>query len=128
MAQFLADRGLALTLVDDGAPIPGSYWGESEAGLIGNRLHARRDTPIHSILHTACHWICMGDERRASVHTNAGGDDVEEVAVCYLQCLLADELPGYSRDRVFIDMDEWGYNFRLGSARAWFERDADYAR
>jgi hypothetical protein len=26
------------------------------------------------------------------------------------------------------DMDAWGYTFRLGSARAWFERDADDAR
>jgi hypothetical protein len=25
-------------------------------------------------------------------------------------------------------MDAWGYSFRLGSARAWFERDADDAR
>jgi hypothetical protein len=26
------------------------------------------------------------------------------------------------------DMDAWGYTFRLGSARAWFERDAQDAR
>jgi hypothetical protein len=25
-------------------------------------------------------------------------------------------------------MDAWGYTFRLGSARAWFERDAEDAR
>jgi hypothetical protein len=25
-------------------------------------------------------------------------------------------------------MDEWGYTFRLGSARAWFEQDAAEAR
>jgi hypothetical protein len=25
-------------------------------------------------------------------------------------------------------MDAWGYSFRLGSARAWFEEDADEAR
>jgi hypothetical protein len=25
-------------------------------------------------------------------------------------------------------MDEWGYSFRLGSARAWFEQDAEEAR
>jgi hypothetical protein len=25
-------------------------------------------------------------------------------------------------------MDAWGYSFRFGSARAWFERDADDAR
>ena len=26
------------------------------------------------------------------------------------------------------DMDAWGYTFRLGSASAWFEHDADDAR
>ena len=26
------------------------------------------------------------------------------------------------------DMDAWGYTFRLGSTRAWFEQDADDAR
>jgi hypothetical protein len=26
------------------------------------------------------------------------------------------------------DMDAWGYTFRLGSARAWFEHDAENAR
>jgi hypothetical protein len=25
-------------------------------------------------------------------------------------------------------MDRWGYSFRLGSAKAWFEQDADDAR
>jgi hypothetical protein len=25
-------------------------------------------------------------------------------------------------------MDAWGYSFRLGSTRAWFEHDADEAR
>ena len=26
------------------------------------------------------------------------------------------------------DMDAWGYSFRLGDTRSWFERDADDAR
>jgi hypothetical protein len=110
------------------AAIPGSYWGESEAGLIGNRLIVRPDTPAHSALHEACHYICADAARRASLHTDAGGDDLEESAVCYLQCVLADALPGYSRARMWADMDAWGYSFRLGSAQAWFERDADDAR
>jgi hypothetical protein len=25
-------------------------------------------------------------------------------------------------------MDTWGYTFRLGSTKAWFEKDADEAR
>src|SRR5262249_10349798 len=108
--------------------IPGSYWGEREAGLKGDRLYARLDTPIHSVLHEASHYICMNPERRAGLDTDAGGDDTEESAVCYLQILLARELPGVTIERIFRDMDEWGYSFRLGSTRAWFERDADDAR
>ncbi len=108
--------------------IPGSYWGDREAGLIADRLYARLDTPLHSVLHEACHYICMTPERRAGLERDAGGEDVEEAAVCYLQILLADELPGLGRERLFADMDEWGYSFRLGSARAWFETDAADAR
>lgn len=124
---FLTRHGLVLVLLPDDAEIPGSYWGAPEAGLIGNTIHARPDTPVHSILHTTCHWLCMTEERRATAHTNAGGDDIEEVAVCYLECLLADEIDGYNQELVFTDMDTWGYNFRLGSAREWFERDAEDA-
>ncbi|MBX6419986.1 MAG: hypothetical protein IRZ06_03125 [Nevskia sp.] len=126
--DFLAGYGLRLKLVAEGEDIPASYWGAPEAGLIGNTLYARADTPLHSILHTACHWLCMDPARRLSVHTDAGGDDAEEVAVCYLQCLLADAIPGYGRSRLFADMDAWGYHFRLGSARRWFEEDAEDAR
>jgi hypothetical protein len=112
----------------DATPIPGSYWGESEAGLVGNRLYLRADTPLHSALHEACHCICMDEARRADLHTDAGGDFAEEDAVCYLQILLADWIPGCGRVRMFADMDAWGYTFRLGSARAWFEQDAQDAR
>jgi len=38
---------------------PGSYWGESEAGLRGNALHVRADTPLHSLLHELSHFVCM---------------------------------------------------------------------
>jgi hypothetical protein len=126
LEALLREHGLALEWST--GPIPGSYWGESEAGLIGNRLLLRPDTPVHSALHEACHFICADQGRRRILHTDAGGDDLEECAVCYLQCLLADTLPGYSRARMFADMDAWGYSFRLGSAQAWFERDADDAR
>lgn len=128
VALLLHRYGLDLTLVAPNEVIPGSYWGDSEAGLQGGRLYARLDTPIHSILHEACHYICMSPERRVGLDRDAGGDDAEENAVCYLQVLLADELPGVGRDRLFADMDAWGYSFRLGSSRAWFERDAEDAR
>jgi hypothetical protein len=128
VALLLNRYGLELQLIAPDEVIPGSYWGESEAGLQGNRLLARLDTPVHSVLHEACHYVCMSPERRVGLDRDAGGDDPEENAVCYLQILLADELPGVGRGRLLADMDAWGYSFRLGSARAWFETDADDAR
>jgi hypothetical protein len=104
--------------------LPGSYWGDSEAGLRGNTLYVRADTPLHSLLHELSHFVCMTPERRAGLDRDAGGDDAEECAVCYLQILLADELPQLGRERMFVDMDAWGYTFRLGTSREWFERDA----
>jgi hypothetical protein len=125
---LLGRYGLRLLAVPPGAPIPGSWWGDREAGLRGRALHARPDTPLHSVLHEACHFVCMTAPRRAALDTDAGGDYDEENAVCYLQVLLAGELPGFGRARMQADMDAWGYTFRLGSARAWFERDAEDAR
>ena len=128
VARLLDRFGLMLSLRAPDEEIPGSYWGESEAGLKGETLYARLDTPVHSVLHEASHYICMPPERRAGLYRDAGGDDLEESAVCYLQVLLADELRGVGRERAFADMDAWGYSFRLGSTRAWFERDAEDAR
>lgn len=128
LARLLERYGMELKLVAPQEVIPGSYWGESEAGVIGGRLHARLDTPLHSVLHEAAHSICMTPERRAGLDTDAGGDHHEENAVCYLQVVLADVLPAVGRERLFRDMDEWGYTFRLGSAAAWFNQDADDAR
>lgn len=128
LTALLAPYGLEIETVPPGEPIAGSYWGAPEAGLIGDRLIVRPDTPLHSALHEACHFICMDDERRARLHTDAGGEFAEENAVCYLQGLLADDLPDYGRDHLFADMDTWGYRFRLGSAAAWFHQDAEDAR
>ena len=128
LAELLAAFGLELRLVSTGEPIPASYWGDSEAGLKGSTLYARLDTPLHSVLHEAAHYICMTPERRAGLERDAGGDDAEESAVCYLQVLLAGELPKAGVARAFADMDAWGYSFRLGSTEAWFRSDADDAR
>jgi len=128
VAALLDRYGLRLSLVAPEELIPGSYWGEREAGLQGDRLYARLDTPVHSVLHETGHYICMTPERRAGLDRDAGGDDLEESAVCYLQVLLAGELRGVGVERAFADMDAWGYSFRLGSTRAWFESDADDAR
>ena len=125
---LLDGYGLALRPVPEAGPIPGSYWGESEAGLLGNALYARADTPLHSLLHEAAHYICMTPERRIGLNRDAGGDDAEENAVCFLQLLMADALGGIARQQMYDDMDRWGYSFRLGSAGAWFEHDAAEAR
>lgn len=124
-AALLASYGLQLQRVPDGDPIPGSYWGEAEAGVIGSCVHARDDTPVHSLLHEAAHLIVLPPERRAAVHTDATDSVEEEDAVCVLQALLGDALPGVGRERVLADMDAWGYTFRLGSAQAYFEHDAE---
>ena len=126
-ASLLARWGLGLTLLPGGKALGGSYWGDDEAGLVGSSVLARCDTPVHSLLHETSHLICMSGKRRASLHTHAGGDDLEEAAVCYLQVLLADWLPGVSRARMCADMDAWGYSFRLGNAAAWFRHDAEDA-
>ena len=128
LAALLAAYGMDCQLVEDAEAIPGSFWGDSEAGLVGNRLLLRGDTPVHSALHEASHYVCMTPSRRTRLHTDAGGDYAEENAVCYLQILLADRLPAVGRQRLMRDMDAWGYSFRLGSAQAWFERDAEDAR
>jgi hypothetical protein len=128
LALLLSRYGLDLRLVAVGEDIPGSYWGESEAGLKGSTLYLRFDTPLHSALHEASHFICMTPERRAGLDTDAGGDDLEECGVCYLQLLLAMQLRQCGFERACADMDEWGYSFRLGSTRAWFEQDAADAR
>jgi hypothetical protein len=126
-ADLLARYGLRLQRVADGADIPGSYWGDCEAGLIGGTVYVRNDTPVHSLLHETCHLVVLPPERRESVHTDATDSVEEEDAVCVLQALLADELPGIGRERLLADMDAWGYSFRLGSARTYVECDADDA-
>ena len=127
VAGILASYRLLLTIIDAGEAIPGSYWGDEEAGLVDNQLLVRPDTPLHSILHETCHYLCMDKHRRQGIHTDAGGDYDEENAVCFLQILLADQVEGFGRQGMLADMDRWGYTFRLGSARAWFERDAEDA-
>lgn len=128
LIQLLTRYRLTICEGPEDAPIPGSYWGDEEAGLIKNQLHLRADTPLHSALHEAGHYICMDQDRRSKLDTNAGSDNHEENAVCYLQILLSEQLSCMGRQRMFTDMDAWGYSFRLGSSRAWFENDAEDAR
>ena len=127
--QFLLSRyGMALETVDNDKPIPGSFWQPPEAGLIRDSLYIRMDTPVHSALHETCHYICMDSERRKTLDTDAGGRTaIEEDSVCFLQILLSEFIPDMKQPRMFNDMDAWGYSFRLGSAKVWFEQDAEDA-
>ena len=124
LAQLLGEYGLNVSYVAEGAAIPGTFWGEPEAGLIGDTLYLRPDTPVHSALHESGHWICMDEQRRAQLHTDAGGTVEEECAVNYLQILLADALPDVGCERMLDDMTEWGYSYREGNVRAWLSGDA----
>jgi hypothetical protein len=124
----LLDRyGLTLCVQEEGAAIKGSFWGDSEAGIVGRRVFIRPDTPIHSLLHETCHMICMTNERREHLDRDAGGSDLEEAAVCYLQIILANQIDALGSNELMRDMDTWGYSFRLGSTRRWFEEDAEDA-
>lgn len=127
VASLLARYDLQLELVEDNTPIPGSYWGDPEAGVIAHVVHARNDTPVHSLLHEAAHLIVLPRECRDTVHTDATDSIEEEDAVCVLQVLLGDALPDVGCDRILADMDVWGYTFRLGSAAAYVLSDADDA-
>lgn len=125
--NLLARYGLLVNFIANSENIPGSYWGAPEAGIIKNQLYVRADTPVHSALHESCHYICMDSHRRENLHTDTGGDYDEENAVCYLQILLSNFLQDVGQTQLCQDMDAWGYTFRLGSAGAWFENDADDA-
>ncbi len=127
VVALLSRYGLNLVRIADGQCIPGSYWGEPEAGLIGATVYARGDTPVHSLLHEAAHLIVLPPDVRSAVHTDASDSIAEEDAVCVLQSLLGEALPGVGATRVLADMDAWGYTFRLGSARAYVEQDAESA-
>ena len=116
LQQLLTPYDLEVVWVNDNVELPGSFWGDPEAGLITNRLYVRPTTPVQSAVHEACHYICMDMARRRNLHTDDGGGYDEENSVCYLQT------------RMMWDMDSWGYSFRLGSTRAWFEQDAEDAR
>ena len=125
--RLLLRYDLELVEQPSGAAISGSFWGDSEAGIIGRTVYVRPDTPIHSMLHEASHVICMTEDRRMGLDRDAGGDDLEESAVCYLQVVLADYIEGVGRARLMRDMDAWGYSFRLGNTRDWFQSDAEDA-
>ncbi len=123
--ELLSHYGIEIICSESGAEIPHSFWGTPEAGRKKNRLYISEDTPIHSILHETCHYVCMPAKQRTHELVDAKGSAMEENATCYLQILLAGHINGYSRSQLMEDMDVWGYSFRLGSAHAWFTHDAE---
>ena len=71
LEELAGAYGATLVEVARTAPIPGSYWGGAEAGLVGARVFVRADTPAHSLLHELCHYVCMDDARRIALHEAA---------------------------------------------------------
>lgn len=128
LSEFLGRFDLDLIVQSTDDVIAGSFWGDAEAGIVRHSVFVRPDTPVHSLLHESSHVICMDGDRRSRLDRDVGGDHLEESAVCYLQIVLADHIAGVGRERIMADMDAWGYSFRLGSTRAWFENDADDAQ
>lgn len=128
LSSLLAPYQIEVKTINDDDDLPGSFWGDPEAGLIENQLFIKPSTPLQSALHEACHYICMDEQRREKLNTDAGGGYDEENSVCYLQILLSEFIPECGKKRMFSDMDTWGYSFRLGSAKAWFEQDAQDAK
>ncbi len=128
LQHLLGRYDLILHQIDDEQTIPASWFGDPEAGIIQNNVYLRGDTPVHSALHESCHYVCMSPERRKKLHTDVGGDYDEENAVCYLSILLSDYIDDFGRQRMFCDMDEWGYTFRLGCSKKWFTDDAEDAQ
>ena len=126
--DLAANYSIELHWLSADAPISYSYWGAPEAGISRDGISLRGDTPLHSVLHELCHIVCMTAQRREQLERDAGGTDIEECGVCYLQVLLADQLPGIGSHRCLADMEAWGYSFREGSARGWFRGDGREAR
>ena len=72
--QGLLQRfGLNLIVESSDQAITGSFWGDSEAGIVAHNVFVRPDTPLHSLLHETCHTICMDESRRAGLERDAGG-------------------------------------------------------
>ena len=44
-----------------------------------------------------------------------------------LLCDINADMLRVGRDRLMLDMDAWGYSFRLGNTRDWFQTDAEDA-
>ncbi len=87
LQTLLSRFDLTIVQVDKDSPIPGSFWGEAEAGLIGNLVYVRSDTPIHSVLHEICRYVCMDMQRRILLHTDAGGGMTKKMGcVIYKFC------------------------------------------
>src|SRR3546814_6813027 len=62
VATLLARYDLHLERVADDAPIPGSYWGDCEAGLIGATVHARSEehtSDLQSLMRISYAVFCL---------------------------------------------------------------------
>lgn len=125
---LLSRYQLKVLRVPGDSTIPYSFWGDPEAGRWHSTLYVRADTPLHSLLHESAHYVCMSNQQRMVDSIDAKGSALEEAACCYLQLVWSDYIDGFNRQLHMQDMDQWGYNFRLGSTARWFKQDSEDAR
>lgn len=118
VARLIQRYGLDLETVPAGEAITGSYWGEPEAGIVGNTIYVRGDTPVHSVLHEASHVICMSPDRRASLDRDAGGDDLEECAVCFFADRTRKRATRCRRETTHAGYGRLGLQFSTGQCDA----------
>ena len=126
VAALLARYGLAARARRRRRADPRQLLGRTRSRPDRPRVHARDDTPVHSLLHEAAHLIVLPPERarRAYRRHRFGRGRRRRLRAA----VAARRRPARRRPRALMaDMDAWGYTFRLGSARAYFERDAEDA-
>ncbi len=62
LARLPARYNLELIVVDNEEKIPGSFWGDSEAGLVSNKLYARLDTNAEDALNWLKYQLLLTDQ------------------------------------------------------------------
>ncbi len=98
---LLARYGLALECVADGAAIPGSYWGEPEAGADRHDgVRARRHAGAFAAARSRAPDRAAARKARDDPHRRHPIRSAEEDATCYCRSLLGDALPGVGRERM----------------------------
>ncbi len=121
--------GARLERVPAGAAIPGSYWGDTEAGLdrqhrVRARRHARAFVPARALslhLHGRRAPCRARDRRRRHATTRSAAS-----ATC--RCCSPSGSTASAQRAACATWTRGATRFREGSARAWFDGDGAHAR